>query len=109
MLAGKAEWTYTLTMERGLALTLWGLISLEIVTIKLLSKSGVLDVRMEWHRYVADHTTLWLIFVPLFYAALCEVARADRSPKILLTLTRALGVVLLLVFAGVWGCVIFDI
>ena len=80
-----------------------------IVTVKLLSRSGVLDTRAEWHRYIATHTTLWLMIVPFVYAALCEVARADKSPKIVLTLTRVIGVVLVVGFAGLWGCVIFDL
>jgi len=95
-------------MERGLALGLFVLVSLGITTVKLLSKSRVLDLRVEWHQYVAAHTTLWLMLIPFVYAALCELARGSASPKIVLTLTRALGVILLVVLAVVWGCVIFD-
>jgi len=94
-------------MERGLALTLWVLVSLGVMSVMLLDHSGVLDLRVEWHRYLAVHA-LWLMLVPLVYAAICEVARGRESPAVLLVITRALGVVLLTVFALLFACVIYD-
>ena len=86
-------------MERGLALALFILISLGIMTVKVLHKSGVMDAKTDWHQYLAEHTTLWLMLVPFFYAALCEVARGREVPKLILTLTRGIGIILVTVSA----------
>jgi hypothetical protein len=95
-------------MERGLALAIFIVVSLDIVIAKLLSKAGVIDQRGDWHQYVAAHSTLWLILVPLVYAGLCEMARGRNSPAILLTITRALGFVLLAVFLIILACFCFG-
>jgi len=95
-------------MERGLALALFVLVSLGIATVKIFGKSGVLDLRGEWHQYLAAHTTLWLMLVPFIYAALCEMARGSKSPKVVLTMTLALGFVLLALFGFFLASLIFD-
>jgi hypothetical protein len=95
-------------MERGLALALFVMVSLGVVAVKLMHKSGVMESKSDWHQYLAEHTTLWLFLVPFVYAALCELARGSASPKIVLTLTRAIGVVLLVVFAFLLVYLIFD-
>jgi len=108
ILVERAERTYTLAMERGLALALFVLMSMGIVTVKLLGRSGVMESRPEWHRYLEAHTTLWLMLVPFVYAALCEVARGRESSPLILIITRVLGVLLLVVIGLLLASLIFN-
>jgi len=92
-------------MERGLALSLLILVSLGIMALMIFNKIGILDLSVEWHRYLAGHA-LWLMPVPLLYAAMCEIARGREPPAVLLTITRAIGFVLLAVFVLLFVCVL---
>lgn len=100
--------TYILAMERVLALTLWVLISLGVVSVELLTKAGSLDLKSDWHQYIAAHMTPWLMLVPIFYAAVCEVVRAVDSPAALLKIMRGIGFLLLAVFTFLFAYIIFD-
>lgn len=82
--------------------------SMGIVTVKLLGRSGVMDSRPEWHRYLEAHTTLWLMLVPFIYAALCEVARGRESAPVILAITRTIGVLLLAVFGYLFASLVFN-
>lgn len=94
-------------MIRALALAQWVVITMGVVTMALFAKSGVLETRPEWARYIATHSSFWLMLVPLFYAGICEFAQRYLSSKPLLILTQTLGIGLLVVFILLFGSVIF--
>ena len=75
------------------------------MAIMLMHKAGVLDLKVEWHRYLAAHP-LWLMLVPVLYATMCEVARGRESPAVLLTIMRTIGVALVTVFGLLFVCML---
>jgi len=95
-------------MERVLALTLFVLATMGVVTVKLLSRAGVFDTKSEWTQYLAAHASLWLLLVPLVYAAICLVATGRESSAAVLTVTRAIGFALLAGFGFLLVWLIFS-